>query len=124
MTVARLGLALRSNEEGIADLGMTADGNLELVADGEAVGQHARQRIMTFEGEWFIDTTCGVPWLEQIMGRQFDEALAESVIKTEILETDGVTGIEAFAMSFDRRTRGIHVARAVVATEHDEVAQV
>jgi hypothetical protein len=124
MTISRIALALRPNENGIHDLAVTDDGNLDMVTDAEAVGQHARQRTMTFFGEWFLDTTCGVPWLEQIMGRQFDAALAESVIKKELIETDGVTGIEAFSLSYSRTVRGINVTRATLATEYDEEATV
>lgn len=119
MIVSRIGLALRPNENGIHDLALTADGNLDIVRDAEAIGQHARQRVMTFQGEWFIDTTCGVPWLDQIMGRQFDPALSESVIKKELIETDGVTAIEAFSLSFNRTLRGLNVTRATLATEYD-----
>lgn len=122
--VSRIALALRPNEAGIMDLALDATGNLDMARDAEAVGQHARQRTMTFRGEWFIDTTCGVEWLDKIMGRQFDASLSESIIKTEILETDGVTGIEAFSLSFNRRLRGLNVTQAVVATEFDESSQV
>jgi len=124
MTVSRIGLALRPNENGIHDLALTADGNLDMVQDAEAIGQHARQRVMTYAGEWFLDTTCGVPWLDQIMGRQFDPALSESVLKKEMIETDGVTAIEAFSLSFNRTLRGLNVTRATLATEYDEEASV
>lgn len=122
--VARIAPALRLNDAKIADLAVTADGNLDMVADAEAVGQHARQRTMTFRGEWFLDTTCGVEWLDKIMGRQFDAALAESIIKTEIIETDGATGISAFSLSFNRRLRGLNVTQATIETEYDEDAPV
>ncbi|MCW7544919.1 hypothetical protein N7I30_14015 [Aurantimonas litoralis] len=120
MTVTRLAPASRPNADGIHDLALTPEGDLEFVYDAEAIGQHARQRVMTFQGEWFLDTTCGVPWLDQIMGRQFDPALSESVIKKELIETDGVTAIEAFSISFNRRLRGLNVTRATLATEYDE----
>jgi hypothetical protein len=124
MTISRIALALLPNENGICDLAVTADGHLYMVHEAEAIGQHARQRTMTFSGEWFLDTTCGVPWLEQIMGRQFDAALAESVIKKELVETDGVTGIEAFSLSYSRTVRGINVTRATLATVYVEEANI
>lgn len=122
MTISRLAIASRPRGGGVYDIGPDADGNLDMVRDAEAVGQHARQRLGTFYGEWFLDTECGVPWLEQIMGRQFDRPLAEAVIKKELLETDGVTGIGELSIGFDRRTRGIAVPRAKIETEYDEEA--
>lgn len=116
MAIARIAPALRMD-----DLALTADGNLDMVTDAEAVGQHARQRLMTFEGEWFLDTTAGVPWLDKILGRQFDATLAESVVKKEIVETDGVTAIESFGLRYVRGVRQLDVFDASVATEYDEV---
>ncbi|KQT52230.1 MULTISPECIES: hypothetical protein [unclassified Aureimonas] len=120
MTIRRLAPALRSNGQGIPDLALAADGNLAMVADAEAVGQHAAQRLQTFESEWFLDTTAGVPWLERIMGRKVDLPLAESVMKAEIMDTNGVTGIEAFDLRFDRKPRRLNLVRADVGTEYDE----
>lgn len=118
--VRRLAPALRPNGEGIRDLALAADGNIEFVRDAEAVGQHVEQRLGTFEGWWFLDTSAGVAWLERILGRQFDPALSEAVIKTEVLETDGVTGIEAFDLGFSKDRRSVDASRIVVETEYDE----
>lgn len=120
MIVQRIALALRPNAEGIPDLALTADGNLDMVTNAEAVGQHVSQRLQTFEGEWFLDTTAGVPWLDRIMGRKIDLPLAESVMKAETMDTDGVTGIEGFDLRFDRKPRRLNLVRATVATEYDE----
>ena len=36
----------------------------------ENVGQRLRLRLLTFEGEWFLDTTYGVPYFQRILGRK------------------------------------------------------
>jgi hypothetical protein len=87
------------------DLYLEADGNLAMVEDAEAVGQHVRQRLKTFAGEWFIDKNAGVKWLTEVLGRRYDPALAEALIKAEILRTDGVTEITSFSVRFDRVER-------------------
>jgi len=117
-----VGLALRPNDEGIHDLALSDNGNLDMVYDAEAVGQHARQRLMTFAGEWFLDTAAGVPWLSEILGRRYDPALAEAVVKAEILETHGVTEITEFSVGFSRATRELQVRGVAVSTIYDEVA--
>src|SRR5690606_2352093 len=73
------------------DLFLRPNGELAIVRGAEAVGQHVRQRLKTFSGEWFLDTAAGVPWLDEILGRGYDPALAEAVVKGEVLDTDGVT---------------------------------
>jgi len=106
------------------DIYLDDDGNLALVYDAEAVGRHARQRLQTHAGEWYLDTACGVPWLSDILGQNYDAALAESVVKAELLNTDGVTGIEDFSVSFDRASRGVLIRSITVNTVYDEVATV
>ena len=100
------------------------NGNLVIVRGAEAVGQHVRQRLKTFEGEWFLDTTAGVPWLAQIMGREYDPALAEAVVKAEILDTDAVTEITSFAVGFDRTTRNLQIRDIEVLTAYDTEVRV
>lgn len=111
-----------SIDQATNDLHLTADSNLATVTDAEAVGQHARQRLNTFEGEWFYDTTAGVPWIGEILGQSYDPALAEAVIKAEIADTKGVTGITSFSVRFDRQTRGITAHSITVETEFDQEA--
>lgn len=102
------------------DLFLDADGNLATVTDAEAVGQHTRQRLQTYQGEWFLDTTAGVPWLSDILGRQYDPALAEAVIKAEIFKTLGVTGITSFSTSFSRETRHLSAFAITIETIFDQ----
>lgn len=106
------------------DLFTRVDGQLAVVRGAEAVGQHVRQRLKTFAGEWFLDTVAGVPWLREVLGRQYDPALAEAVIKAEILDTDGVTDISSISVRFNRQTRGLEAFDIDVATIYDQEASV
>lgn len=99
-------------------------GNLAVVRNAEAVGQHVRQRLMTFRGEWFLDTTAGVPWLAQIMAKEYDPALAEAVVKAEILDTHAVVEITSFSVGFDRSTRNLMIREIEVLTSYDEEVRV
>ena len=122
--VPRVGIALRRDGDQPADIYLDASGNLALVHDAEAIGQHVRQRLMTHEGEWFLDNQAGVPWVRDILGQQYDPVLAESVLKAEILDTDGVTEITTFSVRFDRDVRGLSAFNIEVLTEFDQEASV
>lgn len=113
----RYGLAI---DQETNDL-VVEDNSLIIVEDAEAVAQHARQRAQTFQGEWFLDASAGVPWGQQIFGRDYDPALAEAVLKANLLGTDGVTEITSFSVSFDRATRGLRFRDVEVMTDHGEV---
>lgn len=116
MNRQHLGLSLDPETN---DLHFDGNNSLVLVRDASAVGQHVRQRLMTFQGEWFLDTTAGVPWLAQIMGKDYDPALAEAVVKAEILNTDAVTEITTFSVGFNRGTRDLQIRNIEVLTEYD-----
>lgn len=101
------------------DLALDDAGNLMTVTDAHAVGQHVRQRLRTHRGEWFLDTQAGVPWLDQVLGRQYDPTLAEAVIKAEIAATAGVTGISGFSARFDATRRALEAFDMSVETVFD-----
>lgn len=96
--------------------------NLRLVYDAEAVAQHARQRITFFLGEWFLDKSVGVDWFGRVFGRKGETtvAVADGLLKREILQTPGVTGIVEYESAFDKASRGHKVTTCEVETEFDE----
>lgn len=98
--------------------------NLVLVRGPEAVGQHVRQRLKTFQGEWFLDTTAGVPWLAQIMGKEYDPALAEAVVKAEVLDTHAVVEIVSFSVGFNEALRNLEIREVEVMTTYDAEVRV
>lgn len=116
----RVSLALAPSAPGGHDLFLDADGQIAFAHDAEAVGQHIRCRLMAHRGEWFLDTMAGTPWLDRILGKQVDLTLAEAVIKSEILNTDGVTGIANFDLRFRGARRSVDLVSATVETAYDE----
>lgn len=101
------------------DLYLDQYGNLAIVQNAHAVGQHVRQRLLTFSGEWFLDINVGVPWLDQLLGRNYDPALAEAVVKAEILDTDAVVEVTAFSVRFLNDPRNLDIHSVEVLTEYD-----
>jgi hypothetical protein len=119
-TPPHITLGMKPNEFGIYDLCLTADGNLYMPTAAEAVALHVRWRLMTFEGEWFLDINAGVSWLSEIMGHRFNPALAEALIKNEVLDTDGVTGINEFSLGYNRDRRDLMIRGMEVASEYED----
>lgn len=106
------------------DLHFDSDGNLVLVHNAEAVGQHVRQRLKHFQGEWFLDIEAGTPWIDDVLGKNYDSALSEAIIKDQISGTDGVESIESFSIQFDRTKRELLSHRITVSTMYDEVTSI
>jgi hypothetical protein len=115
--VTHFGLAIHPDTN---DLHLEADGNLAVVHGAKAVGQHVRQRLKTYSGEWFLDTTAGVPWLDEIMGGAYDPGVSEAVVKGEILETHGVVEITSFSVQFNLERRDLMIRDVAIITTYDE----
>ncbi len=93
---------------------MTFGQGLANIADSpEAVGQNVKSRLQLLQGEWFLDTSAGVPYLQQIAVKPANLPLAAALIKAQILGTDGVSAITDFAMNFDTGTRRLTVTCTV-----------
>ena len=107
------------------DLRLDDTGSPMIVYDAEAIGEHIRQRLKSWHGEWFLDIEAGVEWTRYILGRPPGELpLAESIIKAEIAATPGVAEILEFSAVYDRASRGLRVERCQIATVFDDVLDI
>ena len=106
------------------DLHLDSAGNLAIARGPRAVAQHVRQRILCFEGEWFLNVEAGMPWIYDILGSNYNPALSEAIVKAEILDTDGVTTIESFSISFSRGVRRLNIRDVEAGTIYDTQEQI
>ena len=120
IVVSEAGLAILAYQTK-NDLTLDETGNLRMVYDAEAVGEHARQRLMFFKGEWFLDPSVGVDWFGQVLGSASTRMqVAEAIVKRVILQTPGVTGLRQVSTTYDRAIRGVRIESVEVDTEFDE----
>lgn len=97
-------------------------GLANFAVDAEATAQNVRTRLELLQGEWFLDTSAGVPYLQNdyvakaITDKPADLAFSEAAVQQEILDTDGVDSLDGFASQFNRDTRLFSV-QATVKTE-------
>lgn len=92
-------------------------GDLKLVDGIDAIAQHVAIRLQLFQGEWFLDTRVGVPYYQSILVKNPDLVLVRSIIRTAILSTPGITGLDSFDLDFDAATRALTVAFEASTTE-------
>lgn len=105
------------------DIRLDASDNLAMTYDSEAIGQHVRQRLKFWKGEWFLDRSAGVDWTRFALGLQMAEfvrQIAEAEIKKVILETPGVTEIFEIETRYDRKHRTLEVVQCAVLTVFDD----
>ena len=66
----------------------------------ESVAQRVFITLRTFEGEWYLNTTVGVPYLERILGQKVEKSVVDRILQEKILGVDGVADIVSFTSQF------------------------
>src|SRR6478752_2230488 len=95
-----LSLDLVASSATYGDL-LVAGGDLVLTSDVDPRGAHPvlqdiLTRLRTFQGEWFLDTTIGVPYYQTILVKAPDMTAIATALKDQILSTPGVLTLNQF----------------------------
>lgn len=89
------------------DLVLDANGNIAVAAEPYALAQDAASAIKTFLGEVYWDTTVGVPYITQILGKNIPLPLLKQQLINAALTVPGVVSAQVFISSLsDRVLRG------------------
>lgn len=99
--MADLSLDLKKNSASQNDF-LVIDGDLVLTSDAEQGGsnnvlQDILTRIRFFAGEWFMDTTQGLPWFQQILIKNPDQSKIDALFQNTIMGTPGVQQLLAYS---------------------------
>ena len=95
--------------------------DLLLTSGQEAIEQHLRQRLQTFFDEWFLDGRIGIPYFQQILKKNPDLTVVDSLLKKEIIETQGIEELTQFNVSLDKSTRELKISFKVRTIEGDVI---
>ncbi len=86
--------------------------NTFLVNSPECVAQAVATRFKLWQGQWFLDTTEGTPYLQSILGKQRSDIYSLAV-RNRILGTPGVNSIQSFDTHNDGNTRRVTFTAAI-----------
>lgn len=85
-------------------------GNLQLVGGAASIPQDLRIRLKFFKGEWFLDRDAGVPFFQDVLVKNPDPNVLQSVFRKALLETPGVLAINDLSLTRDSVTRKLNVS--------------
>jgi len=71
----------------------------------EEIGQRTQLRLYTRAKEWFMNTSFGVPYIQEFLGRKNNKDYIDSYLLAVILETEGVENVLEFRPELDKVTR-------------------
>ena len=93
------------------------NGDLVLLLDTEteapATAQRLQTRLRLFQGEYFLDTQIGVPYLQSILGKKGAQDVADAAIKSTALGCPNIASLEEYTSSTNSAR---HYTATMVAT--------
>lgn len=98
-------IALHANDHDI----LIKDGDFLLIDNAERVAQQIKVKLLTFLGEWFLDTTWGVPYLEYILVKQPNQELIKQILSEQILSVDDVKSLNALELDYQVKVRTLTI---------------
>lgn len=96
---------------------LVAGSDLTLTTDIDAIRQHLSQRLKTFYGEWFLNMEIGVPYFQQVLRKNPDPVVIDSIFKREIINTPGIVQLTDFNLDLDPATRVLTLFFSALCTE-------
>jgi hypothetical protein len=70
----------------------------------EVTGQRLLILLRTWMGEWFLDTTYGIPWEQRILAKkQVSKASVDLILQQKVLSDQGVKEIVSWESTFVNR---------------------
>lgn len=81
-------------------------GTQNFLTDADAVAQAIKTNLLLLQGEWWEDTSIGLPLFQNILGQSGSLDSQKSVdllVRTKILNTSGVIDILSYTSSYENR---------------------
>lgn len=75
----------------------------------EAVAQRIAITLKTFRGEYFLDTSFGAPWYQNILVKGVGIRLIDSILRRLIINVPGVIEMIEYSSSRDTGARSLRV---------------
>ena len=85
------------------------NGDILMIDNAERVAQQIQITLRFWLGEWFLNTTDGVPYLEYILVKQPNMAHIRQILTEQIQSVEGVKAVTNMELTFDQRERHLLV---------------
>ena len=96
--------------------------DFSLVTGNDETAQRILIKLRTYVGELFYNTKFGVPYYQEILGKNRDIGIVESLIKEAIITIDGVKRLLEFSMDYVPSPRQLTVSFLVQLLSDEELA--
>jgi hypothetical protein len=103
---------------------VVTSGDLELATESTEVAQSCKIRLLLWQGEWILDFTEGVNWIDDIFDVSTSYEQKNSIIKAAILGAEHVESIIEYEFSMDYVNKGAQIDFTATSEFGDVVVEV
>jgi len=90
----------------------TSKYQLYFIEGQDRVAQQIKINLLSFLGEWFLDNTYGVPYLEEILIKNPRMPSVETILRSHINSIPDMIRIDSLDLEWDRQKRFLKVTFA------------
>jgi hypothetical protein len=98
------------------DLVFSNGNSLVTQTQSDVVAQRLYITLNTFLGEWFLDTTIGVPYYQQIFGKVRNKSTIDIIFQNIISQDPGVLSLKSFSSDISTG-RGYSMTFSVIVSD-------
>ncbi|ODA00583.1 hypothetical protein A7P25_21875 [Achromobacter xylosoxidans] len=92
------------------DLALDLVGRASLIDGAAKVAQQIKVTLLAFLGEWFLDTSFGVPYFEEVLMKAPNRAAVEAAFRARIGDVPGVSRVRRLGLEIDHGRRLLRVS--------------
>ncbi len=106
-----------------------SEGDVVLISDADYIPQKIKQLLLFVRGEFFRNTTLGMPWFDTILGQKNPDVatittiITDTITKNKILKKLGVTSAVVTNVAIDGSNRTMSMSLEVKANGQTTVTE-
>lgn len=85
------------------------NGDHAIVSDSTATKQRLNQKFKLWRGEWFLNTSAGVPWLEDILGKKPRTEVLQTLFSQVIQSDPGIKTLQSLSFEYNEVERKLQI---------------
>lgn len=86
------------------------NGDLVLADDKQGILQNILQTLKIYFGEWFMNTSLGIPYFNQILVKNPQQDVINAILINQILNVPGVSQLNEYSFTPDFIARKLEVS--------------
>ena len=89
----------------------------------EFIAQAVKSRLLFILGTWELNTRLGIPWLTEVLTKDSDSDLFQSIIRNAIINTPGVAQVVNLSLNKDRISRKLNISFTATTINKSQITQ-